>query len=98
MQRSGVSPQPGVISPPWLRRGIAALMFLCAVLGVQKGLLQFGWVPWFCMGLFYLAGVPRQKGESVGEYFKRPRAIASSALLATAVVGFSRNLYVALTK
>jgi hypothetical protein len=74
-------------------------MFLCSVLGVlKKGFLQFEWVPWFCMGLFYLAGVPRQRGERVGEYFKRPRTVASSALLVVAVAGFLYNLYVLFTR
>src|SRR5258706_4205488 len=97
MQRSSVSPQPG-FSPPWLRRGVAALMLLCAVLGVRKGFLQFEWVPYFCFGLFYLTAVLRQKGEPVGAYYKRPRVIATSALLVASIVGFLYNLYVAFTK
>jgi hypothetical protein len=94
MQQSGVSPQPGFILSSRVRIGMAALMFLCAVLDVRKGLLQFDWLPWFCFGLFYLYGVPRQKGEPLTAYFKRPRAIASSILLAVAGVGFFHNLYV----
>jgi hypothetical protein len=94
MQQSSISPQPGFILSPRLRIVMAALMFLCAVLDVRKGLLQFDWVPWFCFGLFYLYGVPRQRGEPLGAYFKRPRAIASSALLAAAGGGFFYNLYV----
>jgi hypothetical protein len=98
MQRSSVSPQSDFFLRPWVRMGMAALMFLCGVMAVRKGLLHFDWVPWFCLGLFYLYGVPRQKGESWGAYLKRPRAIASSALLAAAVVGFLHSLYVLVTK
>lgn len=98
MQPSNVSPQPGFISPPWLRRGIAALMFLCAVLRMRKGFLQFEWVPYFCFGLLYLAGIPRQKGEPFGAYFRRPRVIAWSALLVVSIVGFLYNLYVLFAK
>jgi hypothetical protein len=98
MQRSGASPQPGVISPPWLQKGVAALMFLCALLGVRKEFLQFEWVGYFCLGLFYLTAVLRQKGEPVGAYYKKPRVIATSTLLVASMVGFSYNLYVLFTK
>jgi predicted Zn-dependent protease with MMP-like domain len=98
MQRSSVSPQSGFFLRPWARMGMAALMFLCGFLAVRKGLLQFDWVPWLCFGIFYLYGVRRQKGEHWGAYFKRPRAIVSSALLAAAVVGFFHSFYVLFTK
>ena len=69
MQQTSISPQPGFILSPRTRIGMAALMFLCAVPNAVKGLLRFDWLPWFCFGLFYLYGVPRQKGEPLGAYF-----------------------------
>jgi hypothetical protein len=92
--QEAISPQPRFILPLWARVGLAALMFLNAVLNARKPFLQFEWVPWLCMGMFWLINFPRQKGESLSAYFKNPRGIASIAFLTAALVGFTHRVFV----
>src|SRR5258706_5928160 len=77
----------------WARIGLAALMFLNAVLNARKAFVQFDWVPWFCMGMYCLIIVPRQKGETRSAYFKKPRGIASIAFLTSALTGILPILF-----
>ncbi len=98
MQRSDFSRPPGFIMPLWLRIGLASLLFLCSALQVRKGFLHLDWLPWFCMGCYYLLLVPRRRGESFGPYLKAPRTVASNALFVAALVGFGHNLYVLFKK
>jgi hypothetical protein len=86
------SPQPHLIVPLWARIGLAALMFLNAILNARKPFVQFEWVPWFCMGAYWLVSVPRQKGETLSAYVMTPRGIASIAFLTAALVGFGHSL------
>jgi hypothetical protein len=91
--QEAISPQPGFILPLWARISLGALMFLAAVLEARKAFFQFEWVAWFCLGMYWLIDVPRQKGETLSAHFKNPRAIASFAFLAAALVGFGHNLF-----
>ena len=91
--QEAISPQRRFILPFWVRMGLAALMFLDAALYARKAFFQFEWVAWFCFGMYWLIDVPRQKGEPLSAYFKSPRAIASIAFLAAAVVGLGHSLF-----
>jgi hypothetical protein len=71
-------------------------MFLCAALNIRKGF--FEWGPWVCFGLIFLLNIGRQKGESLGAYFKKPQAAVAILLYAGAVVGFGRGLYILLAQ
>jgi hypothetical protein len=67
-------------------------MFLDAALHARKAFFQFEWVSWFCFGIYWLIYFPRQEGESLRAFFKKPQAIASAAFLTAAVVGFGYSL------
>jgi len=91
--QEAISPQPRFILPFWARIGLAALMFLNAVLNARKAFVQFDWVAWFCMGMYWLIVMPRQKGKTLSTHFKNPRGIASIAFLTVALVGFGHSLF-----
>jgi hypothetical protein len=87
------------VLPLWGRMGLAALMFLVAVLAARKAFLKFEWVPWLCLGIFWLINFPRRKGEPIRAYLKTGlRAVASFAFGVAAVIGSGYNLYVWYTK
>ena len=96
MRGSTVSSETAFFLPLWARIGIASLMFAVTVLSIWQHFLRFEWVGWFCFGLYYLTYVPRQKGETLGAYFKKPRSITQVALLFATFAGFGYNLLVAL--
>ena len=98
MPRSDASSKPVFFLPYWVRIGVACVMFAVTVLYVWKGFFHFEWVGWLCFGLYYLLYVPRQKGEPAGAYFKKPRTVASLALITTALVGFGYYLRLVFTK
>jgi hypothetical protein len=79
--------------PLWLRIGLPFLMFLNAALGMWSHFSRFEWVPWFCIGLYFLVGLQRQSGEALRAYFQKTRSIASVVLLIIAVAGFGYNFY-----
>jgi hypothetical protein len=87
-----------VFAPHWMRIGVASLMFALTVLLMWKHFQRFDWIPWPCMGLYYLTYVPRQKGEAFWPYFAKPRSFLTMVLLFTALAGFGRNLYVLYAK
>jgi hypothetical protein len=68
-------------------------MFLDAVLYARKAFFQFEWVAWFCVGMYWLIAVSRQKGEPLRAYLRNPRAIASIAFLTAALMGFGHSLF-----
>ncbi len=77
---------------------MTCLLFSCTVLSMWKGFLRFEWVFFFCFGLYYMMYLPKQKGEAFAAYLKRPRTVASVALLVAAVAGAGYNLHVAFMK
>jgi len=98
MQGSNVSYHPVLSLPRWLRIGLSCLFFVDAVLNMWKHLLLFEWVAWLSLGLYWLLYVPKQTGETLVEYLKKPRGFASLILLVAALIGFAYNLRVAYTK
>ena len=54
------SSPPVFFLPSWARIGVVCLMFTCAVLSAWRGFFRFEWVPWFCMGLYWLLYFPKQ--------------------------------------
>ena len=97
--QEAIPTQPRFFLPLWGRIGLAALMFLLAVLYARKAFLKFEWVPWLCFGTYWLINFPRKRGESLRAYLKTgSRAVASLALIASAVIGCGYNLYVLYTK
>ena len=95
-QPSDGSSRPQLTYPLWQRLGLAAAMFLIAILGGRKGVLE--WAPFLGFGLYWLILVPRQNGEPLGEYFKKPYAIASTTVLLAALGGFVLRLYIVWSK
>jgi hypothetical protein len=71
-------------------------MFLIAILGARKGVLEGA--PFVVFGLYGLILVPRQSGEPLGEYIKKPSVIASGTVLLATLVGFVLRLYVLASK
>jgi hypothetical protein len=97
--QEAIPTQPRSVLPLWGRMGLAALMFLVALLGARKAFLKFEWVPWLCFGIFWLINFPRRRGEPIRAYLKTgSRAIASVAFVAAALIGFGYNLYILYTK
>jgi hypothetical protein len=93
MQGSELSPEPIFALPRWMRIGMAAFLLAVAVLVMWKGFLRLHWAPPFCLGFYYLIAVPRQKGEAFAAYIKKPRAMASSALILAALTVSGYSLY-----
>jgi hypothetical protein len=96
MRGSNVSSETVVFLPLWARISMAS--FICAVAALSMWLhfLRFEWVGSFCFGLYWLAYVPRQKGEALRAYFSKPRSVTTISLLFLALAGFGHNLWVAL--
>ena len=84
------------VFPFWLRVALALIMFLCAMLGAREGFLE--WAPYLGCGLYWLILVERNKTESLKEYLKKPRALASGAVLLAALVILGFRLYGQFTK
>jgi hypothetical protein len=93
MQGSTVPSKTVFVLPLWMRIGMTSLFFALTVLLMWKHFLRFEWVPWLCLGMYYLTYVPRP-GEGIRTYFTSPRSIASIVLLLSAIAGFGYNLYV----
>ncbi len=98
MQESDASPKPVFFFPPWMRIGMACLMFLVSVVSMWNGFLRFEWIPWFCFGLFYLLYTSRQKDEAFATYAKKPRVVASLGSLIVGILGFSHHLLTLFTQ
>jgi hypothetical protein len=81
-----------MLTSPWLRIGVGALLILSAVANLRKGV--FEWAPFLCLGLMFLLGVDRRQGESLTSYFRNPRSIAATLFGAGALVGCVHNIYI----
>jgi hypothetical protein len=89
------SSQPGYpfVSSIWVRVAMACSMLLLTALEISTHFLRFKWVGWLCFGLYCLLFLPRQEGESLRAYWKKPRVIAMGVLILAALAGFGHNLY-----
>ena len=89
---------PPVSHPRW-RIVTACLMFFLALLSMLDG-FRFEWTPWFCFGLYCLLEpyFLRRRGDTVWATLKKPQGIAAFALLAAAIVGMGRNIYMIFEK
>jgi hypothetical protein len=98
MQVSDDSSKPIFILPRWARVGMAFFMFAVTAVSMWKGFFRLDWAPFFCLGLYYLVYVPRQKGEVFAAYIKKPRSIASLGLLCAAIATAGRGLFALFAK
>jgi hypothetical protein len=73
--------------PLWMRMFVGSLCSVAGILMLLKHPLDFMWVPQLCLGMWFLFAMPalRRPGESVWEYWKKPRVILSSLLLAVII-------------
>lgn len=92
MQVSDASSKPTFL-PFWMRVVMTCLMFAVTAVSMWKGFRRFEWVSFLCFGLYYMFYLPRQKGEGFVAYVRKPRAVASLALLVAVVVGAIHNLH-----
>ena len=81
-----------MLTSPWLRISVAALLILSAVANMRKGV--FEWAPFLCLGLMFLLSVDRRQGDSLRSYFRNPRAIVATLFGVCAVVGLVYNVYI----
>lgn len=93
MQESTASPPPTFFFPLWARIALACFMFAASALEMFDDFSQLNWVMFLALGLFYLIGVPRHKGEDRRACFKKPRAMISFALIIAVVAGALHMLY-----
>jgi hypothetical protein len=78
----------------WQRVGLPCLFLANAVLSLwADGFRRFEWLPWACIGLAGLTLSARKNGEPFLAFLRKPRSLATYALLIVGTVGFGRNLY-----